>query len=268
MSDVIDTSETEQPDNSAVEARARETGWVPKDEWRGDPEKWKPAEKYVEFAENNLGLTKKELASANAAIAKLQADMKALLSGMQTRERREYERGLAEAEARRDAAVAAGDVQAFRAAEKDMRNLQKEAQADAPLEPALSPEFKAWQEQNAWYDDDLDMTDWADRMGPRVMKKAGWDGNSIPTKAHWDAVTAAIKGKFPEKFENPRRNVGSGTEGRTAGLSRPRGNGWDDLPPEVRQIAMSSSSLIGKGKAYAFQTREEYAKAYFGNAKD
>ena len=46
-----DDKQTTTPDVDPYESEAREQGWKPKEEYEGDPEKWRPAKEFVERGE-------------------------------------------------------------------------------------------------------------------------------------------------------------------------------------------------------------------------
>src|SRR5690606_19433587 len=83
---VMDENEdlnTEGPTQEEVEQQAREMGWRPADEFKGDPDKWVDAEEFVErgkhvlpiLAQNNKRL-QKELLTRDQKIGTLEAQLK------------------------------------------------------------------------------------------------------------------------------------------------------------------------------------------------
>jgi hypothetical protein len=44
-------TEVQNPVLTEIEQRASSRGWVPKDEWDGDPEEWRPAKEFIDRGE-------------------------------------------------------------------------------------------------------------------------------------------------------------------------------------------------------------------------
>lgn len=144
-------------DAAKIEERARRIGWVSKDEFRGDPEKWTPADEFLERGERTLPILLERNRKIDDRLGKSEKDNKALrdqLSEMngtlkeardtfvEFRERtanvekRAYERARAEIIAERDAAVASADPAAFREADARLTDLDKNAPKPAPAPKA------------------------------------------------------------------------------------------------------------------------------------
>jgi hypothetical protein len=49
--------ETEEPEYSEVEQEAMAQGWTRKEDFKGNPENWKPASQYVEWGEMRNNIT-------------------------------------------------------------------------------------------------------------------------------------------------------------------------------------------------------------------
>jgi len=75
VDDVVDTPEpTNAQPTSHYEEDAREMGWRPKDEWEGDPEKWRDAKEFVERGElyGKIDTMGRELKETKKALKMLQ----------------------------------------------------------------------------------------------------------------------------------------------------------------------------------------------------
>ena len=44
-----------------IEEEARKLGWVKQEEWKGDPDKWRPAEEFVERGRNIVPIMRERL---------------------------------------------------------------------------------------------------------------------------------------------------------------------------------------------------------------
>ena len=77
----VEQTEVQQPEQKQVtpevdsyELQAREQGWKPKEEYEGDPEKWRPAKEFVERGElfGKIDTMGKELKETRKALKMLQ----------------------------------------------------------------------------------------------------------------------------------------------------------------------------------------------------
>jgi F0F1-type ATP synthase membrane subunit b/b' len=135
-------------DGAKIEERARRIGWVPKDEFRGDPEKWAPADEFLERGERTLPILLERNRKIDDKLGKAEKDNKTLREQIEAMngtlkeardtfvefrertanvEQRAYQRARAELLAERDAAVAAADPAAFKAADAALTELDKTA---------------------------------------------------------------------------------------------------------------------------------------------
>jgi len=68
------TEQTQTTQVDSYESQAREQGWKPKEEYEGDPEKWKPAKEFVERGElfGKIDTLGKDLKETRKALKMLQ----------------------------------------------------------------------------------------------------------------------------------------------------------------------------------------------------
>lgn len=171
-----DTPEELSAEDRAIEQRARGMGWHPFAEYRGPPGKWVPADVFVERGEtvlpimraNNRRLEEK-VEKQNTVIEDLKrtvGEQKQVLEEMRDFARRSdergYQRALAEVEAKREAAIDAGDRDAFKQADAELKALEQ-GHADRPKvdtapppvpraeQPKIDPAVLAFVEANPWF---------------------------------------------------------------------------------------------------------------------
>jgi len=227
-----EATQTEAPEQQqeavaelSIEDRARALRWVPKEEFKGDPAKWVPAETFVD---------------RQPFFEKID-QLKTSLKHVQTEQEREKERNrkfMAEYQA---AAMKAAEAQfneklavlreekklALREGETDrvvdldeqMADLreQKKQAAYVEMPERIIPDpaeqrakVQAFVERNKWYDTDEDMRDWADMRGRRLASQ-GIHGDEILSRLEKD-----VKEAFPQKFRNSNRDKPSAVEGSSA----------------------------------------------------
>ena len=265
MSDAAVDTGTEIP--GEVEAKARDMGWRPEDEWEGDKSGWMDADAFVERQDKRRAVANEEFKAENE---KLRADLAAVkaeqaetrqtiedFKGWQTKaEERLYKKALKDLQTQQRAAVESGDTDTFDAASKEIGELVTEAQKPAEqkqVHPDEIPAYKDWHAKNAWYLEDVELTAYADSISSAVGRKGRFNTTE---SAYYDAIADEVKKKFPDKFENPNRKRATGVE-ETGGTKAKKGKGAADLPAEVRATGMRFV------KQKLFKNIDEYAKDYF-----
>lgn len=247
----------QQQTAQSIEDVARKHGWAPQDEWRGDPNQWVDA---AEFLDAGLDMRKKTLARQDGELSELKqtvGDFRKFMEGSERRqyerEQRAYERGKAEAEAKLQEAIEADDTQAAVRAQAELDSL-KEPEAPKPEtpKPAVNPLFDKFRAENAWYQDDYEMTAYAHQIADIVAEK-GYTG-----QAFYDELSRATKAKFSDRGKNPARARAPSVEGggKLGGGGKGNGRTWNDLPPEAKA---SAERFIKQG---IVPDRETYLKHY------
>jgi hypothetical protein len=235
-----------------VEGKARKMGWVPKEEFRGDPDKWRPAEEFVERGENMLPLVKAQVKRQEREIAELKQTMQQFAEYHSKTEARAYEKALSDLREQRAAAIAAGDGVAFDKVDTQIEDLRKEL--DSKKTPAQveqeTPEFREWLTRNSWANDQKLQV-----VGKAIADALVMEGEPARGTALLDLVAKEIKLRYPEKFENPRRNGVSSVEG-SGTTPRKSGKSYADLPQEAKEAC---DRFIRQ----KLTTKERYVKQFF-----
>lgn len=268
MSEEIESGAVErhveaEPEVPETEARAAEMGWAPKDQWKGDPDKWIDAETFIERGEKTNGILRERNDKLYGEIQELKSQLQSSVRefGEATRkaEERAYNKALKDLKQQKAQAVEEGDTQAFTQLEQEEESLRSEyAQTHTKPQQAASPDedpaFKAWHADNSWYNSDVRATAYANQIAPIIAQRHG--GNL--TRAFYDEVAAEVKKEFPDRFRNTARDKPSPVEGarQTGGRSK-KGRGYSDLPPEAK-------SACDKFVKQKLMTKEQYVKDYFG----
>lgn len=191
-----------------VEEKARSQGWVPLEEFRGDPNQWRDAKTFVERGEIIIPIMKERNEKLERKLHDMEGSVKELVEFSKKAEERAYQRARNDLEVKRLMAVENADTEAFREAERELDSLQKQKEAAAPArgfeEP---PEMKAFRQTNgSWYDVDPDMTAEADALGIAYAKQG------LPYGKILEKVQDRIKALHPAKFANARREQASAVE--------------------------------------------------------
>lgn len=253
----VEQTEVQQPEQKQVtpevdsyELQAREQGWKPKEEYEGDPEKWRPAKEFVERGElfGKIDTMGKELKETRKALKMLQEHHSKV-------KETEYKRAVDELKALQKKHLEEGNSDGYLEATELLTDLKAEQKArsvvaeNQPVGP--DPRFIAWTEKNAWYSKDAEMRKYADVVG------LGY-ANSNPGLDPEDVlkyVESEVKARFKEKFVNPNRTKPSSVEGgsQTAGKTKATFELTEDerkvMNTFVRQNLMTKEEYIEQVKA-------------------
>lgn len=247
------------------EAEARERGWVPAEEFKGDSSRCVDAKTFVDRTDTMMPLLKADRDRLRRELADMKKDLRKFGDFASKAEERAYERAVADLTARQEQAVADGDLKAHRAVGAELDKLR----ADAPTAtPAVSREeaegaFTDWREENPWFDranlagaTDLekDARIYADLMTEKNLGKT----TTMPPAEFFAYIGGLVHEKFPALKakpvrEKPPSDVGAPTTNR----ARPGGHSWSDITdPELRRQAermaekWAKSGLLPNKDAY------------------
>ena len=195
-------------DSDPYEQEARDQGWKPKEEYEGDPSKWRPAKEFVERGElfgkiDSLG---KELKETRKALKMLQDHHSKV-------KETEFNRAVNELKGLQKKHLEEGNSDEYIKTTELLTDLKAEQKAREVMsqqaQPAVDPRFTAWQERNAWYGKDTEMRQFADTLGlGYAQANPGLDPDEV-----LEYVTNQVKKTFKDRFENPNRTKPSAVEG-------------------------------------------------------
>jgi type II secretory pathway pseudopilin PulG len=253
--------------DTQVEERARVQGWMPYQEWvdqGGDPDQWKPAEKFVKDGEDIPGIVKERNRKLEAELRQLREDFKQFRQHMNQqmtkREQKAYDQALKDLQQKQRQAVEEGDTAAFDQVEREKERIQKErdeAMKDTGESGEASqqdPVFEAWVEENPWYQRNPEMAATAEGIANAINRQ----NPNLTGKPFLDEVTRRIKKIYPDEFSNPKREGASKVEGGQKGAG-PSGKkkSYSDLPDDAKRAC---DRFVKQG---IFKNRDEYVQEYF-----
>lgn len=230
----IDNAEAPEP---TVEDRARDMGWRPLSEFKGDESRFVDAETFVKKGEEVLPIVKANARKAEEALAKATAEIAEMKDSFRefkkyhsqteqralTQARKELEREMSEA-------VEAKDHRAVREIADDMAALSRDVQTDDQGNPYATPDHakavSSWKAENVWFGSDAAMTGAANAIASELEQQGVKGADQLAE------VAKRIRAEFPHKFENERRKAPAAVEGSTP--TRKAGKGRADLPAEAR----------------------------------
>lgn len=245
-----------KPDDVAaqqvVEAQAKNLGWVPKDEFRGDPEQWRDAGEFVKHGEDTLPILRQNLKRMHTKLDDQGRVIKEFAEHHKKVEERAYQKALKKLKEERLVAVDKGDTQEFEKKDKEIADLEQDKPEAG--DKKVADGFDEWSEDNNWYGTDIEMSIYADQVGGFLSANhKNWDSKRVFTE-----VAKEVKIKFPSKFKNARRSSPSPVESGgmpqdTAGTS---GKKYSDLPPEAKKAC---AGFVKEG----LMKQDDYVKEYF-----
>lgn len=222
-----DTSQKAEP--SAVEQKAMDAGWVPQDEWEGDPDQWRPAREFLDRGE-----LFKKIEDQNRTIKEFKKSLQDLQSHHAKVRETEYRRALESLKAQKLTALEEGDAAAVVALD-DRIDLVREEQTrlrETPqpqVDTSPNPEFTSWMGRNKWYETEAAMKAYADTVGRELYLRG-----TEPAEALKE-VERKVKTEFPHKFRNPNRDKQAAVES-SSGKGSGKGSDSYQLSDEERRV--------------------------------
>jgi len=252
-----------------IEKRAEMMGWVPKEQFKGDPNRWRPAEEWVQRTEEMMPIMRAQMKTYESTIESLRTElksskdtMKKLVKIADTVGQREYERAKQNLIKQQMDAVQNGNTEAWAKLEQEKEKLEKpeEIKYEEPTQThdEENPIFKEWHLSNDWYLKDEEATLYANAMGQKMQDP------SIPYDQWLQRIENAVKKAFPHKFENPMRKAAATVDGGSQVASQAeqtnKKKGYKDLPADAKA---QCDKLVGRG----LLTKEQYVSDYFEGEK-
>jgi len=257
-------------DNTAeVESEARQMGWVPEGEFRGDKSKWRSADEFVERGREILPIVlknKEELLHKNKALENELRELKVAVDEFKeyrkSDKERMYKQAIADLKDKKKEAIEDGNgglavelddaIDEIKVAQQELQQAptKKEPEANPP-----APEFVEWVQSNDWYAKNAMLQHAANAAGIEI----GQEFPGLQGKKFLDKVTERVKERYPEKFGNPRRESAGQVEGGNTTQSRTtKKQSYNNLPQEARDAC---DRFVKQG----IMSQEEYVKGYEWN---
>jgi len=248
----VDTGSTpvdNTPQFTDVEQRAMELGWVPKDDYSGDPQRWKSAEVFLALDEpiKRIESQSKELKAVRKALEAMQEHYSKV-------KETEYTRALETLKAEKKKALVDGDLEKYDQLTDEIETVKETARtikqtAPVTIEPEqVNPEFRSWVNRNPWYESYKHMAAFADEVGLKLH-------NQGVSKAEiLKRVEEEVRKEFPTKFRNANKDNAPAVEGSTAKRSTgTKASGDFELTEQERNImnTLVRSGAITKDKYIA-----------------
>lgn len=275
-----------------AEAEARSMGWAPKEQFKGDPDKWVDAETFIDRGRNYLPILRSNNEKLKNQYAELQRELtgvKSLLSASQEaiaalkefqteetkRQVQSVKKQLMEklTKARDDDDVQAevaiiDELADIRQAEKAITTKQVEEpskSATTVTPPETDPELIEWisRPENSWFGKDAKKTSLAIAIGQELRTDPA--NKNLIGQAFYDRVAEEVDSYLGSKEEMPDKVSGGRNSGRDSSMSA-GGKGYANLPADAKAACMQlSRRLVGEGRAFKTMAdwQKHYATVYF-----
>lgn len=255
---------------SSDEQKAMQHGWVPKEQWDGNPEEWIPAKVF-----NMRGDFFSRIAKDKKEISELRQTVDHLVDHSRKAYDAGYKQGLAELRAERREALEAGDVERVEQLEDKIDEFKEEHAAKkqefeqkvTKQQAVENPVFDTWHVENEWYMSDATLTTYANEVASEVAQKAQTSGVQVDYPKLLQEITRKVKQKFPERFGRTKvQEKPSAVEGGS--------NSADDKSTSKRSAKFSEADLSDQDRRIMETvlkttklTKEEYLEQVGAYAK-
>lgn len=266
--------------DEALDAKARDMGWTPKDEFKGDPANWRDAKEFVKRGEEFLPFIKKDRDKAQAEVKKLKDDMAKTAKDFKRLEKmnqvaldNQREQLMAQFGAQKRSAVEMGDTEAYESIEKAeteaIAKLDKKTQPDPnkpvdELPAGVRSTVDGWIVDNRWFESDEEMRALASAHHGKLLQ----DKPGLTLAENLAETREYVKGKFPEKFGVTKQR-GSPVEGGARGGSGKSNGLWGKLHKDARAQAtrmIKNGQFLRPGESIEkdiAKAQQRYAEIYF-----
>ena len=193
---------------SQVELEAIDQGWIPKEEFDGDPDKFIDAPEFIRRGElfRKIETQNKELKAVRQALEAFKVHHSKVKEA-------EYNRALKVLQDQRKQAFVEGEHERAFALEEKIDEIKEEKQrivdeANQPVveDTGYTEQFQSWVSRNSWYETNDVMRATADTLGVKLHKQ-GYAPEVVLEK-----VEKAIREEFSHKFKGAKAGSTSQVE--------------------------------------------------------
>lgn len=205
MSEELNQEQTQAPEQhqpSEMEQKALEMGWRPKEEFEGNEDDFIDAKEFVRRKPlfDKIDHTNRELKNVKKALESFKQHYSKV-------EEVAVQKAIAQLKAARKEALTEGDGDRFDAIDEQLQSAQTqlrqiEATKNQPVidESEPHPDFVNFQQRNSWYQNDSELTQFADKLG------MGLAATGMKPQEVLAEIEKQVRGRFPNKFRNTRKD--------------------------------------------------------------
>lgn len=230
---------------SKWETQARASGWVPLEDWEGDPEDHVDAREYVKRGE-----LFHRISNQSSEIKDLKRAISGLMDHHKKVKENEFTRALEYLKQQKKTALEEGDADRLLAVDEAIDTLKQEKQQEtkdnvssASKQP--TPFFVGWVKQNQWYISDPELRAFADDVGIGAFQRVQ---GQIDEQELYQLVKTRVMKAYPEKFKTKPNT--SPVDGGTGTLRKPRTDNY--------QLSAEEEKVMKTFVRQGVMTKEEY----------
>ena len=260
--------------DAAIVSEATRKGWVPKDQYKGDPDKWVTAEKFVDrgnkFSKNlqrEVDGLKRQLADfegtkaafvkfSDERLAAKDAELKDVISALRV------QRSQATRDGDDELAIQLEDrIDVLKDQRQQVKEIPKEIASPAKVNMD-DPVLNDWiDDDNEWFRDDEKLREYAVALGNEIVKNGDnmVDGKAVRGRKFLNLIRDRMEEEFPRRFKKAAAAGGRNdpVAGASGGGGESRGGKTEaDLPRVDRDLMRQ---FIKDG----FTTKEKFLNSYF-----
>lgn len=268
---------SDQANGNPVEVEALALGWLPKEQFKGDPTRWTDAETFVErghtlmpiLRKNNeqlvgkLSKAERDAAAAIATAQELKTSMEKILEFQASEVKRQVEERLATLKAARKQARRDGDDDKVDELDDAIEAVKEEKVTPPTPAPAAKSKSDASEPEPWAVAFHADNSDWlgVDKKKTAIFAAAAEEHFGKGLRGA-DVLAAAKKDMDAFFAPSPGSDKAEGGGGGGGGGGGPRGStGFSSLPAEAKEVCRSQElQMVGKNKP--FKTAAEWQKHY------
>lgn len=225
---------------SKTELDARKKGWVPKDDYRGNPDDWVSAGQYLKtWSFIN------QLKTQDSTIKTLTKKLDDLINVQQTQSKIFVEKHAEELKQKVEKAFSEGNLEEFRKYDREYQTLispSDNVQENVVIpkqNPSIPQEVVDFQQRNKWFNDtspmNAAMTVYAKQLDQQLMQQQP----HLSISERLAQVETSVQEQFGTS-QNPVRDEYSSVEGKSRKYSKKLETvDFDYLPENVKQIVVS-----------------------------
>jgi len=246
----VDASSENMEDDVDYEGFAKVQGWSGKEKWRGDPDKWVDAKTFVERGREFQSTLKEKANNLERKLKEQEDANERTLKMFDKLNKKAEKEAFDKIRDQQKQALEDDNDSLYDELEAKKTKVADEYKAEEPKAPQQDPSIANFKAENEWYNDDPVMRDYADKYCQQMADK----GYSITKQL--EETKRYIVGHFPNKFENPRRQMAQTVSTGSAPSNVKKSKGWKDIPAADQKMGEGVMKSMGMTKA-------DYVKSYF-----
>ena len=236
-----------------IEAIAREGGWSPLEEWRGDEAKWKDAETFIREGIKIQGKQHEKIDRLVQTVTKVESNLKEMAKGEAQRTRKALESQKERLLKERQEAFEMSDADSFNKIDNELKQTDESLRDLQSPQNAFAEGEREFVKKNEWFGKDKAMTAYAATAANSLISSFP----DIDATEYYETLEKLVKTNFPNEFRNTNRDAGGMASGDSPASSAGKTKkSFDSLPPEAKEA-------YEEIKLYSPLSKADYVKSYF-----